>query len=153
MLRDKLSNYFGLKMGSMTYSQYLSYLNTNGKIEPRSILEILMMICEDIDEKDGPQVKSTYIPHFNAPTNELPPEAETPFELPESLKPRMISKDEIARLDEQLEGYGKLQEKIPPELPMGVGTIFSCPECGRTSPSEFGLKAHVRSHNKKASTT
>src|SRR3990167_2116788 len=51
-IRDSLSRHFGTPMQAMGFPQYLSYLNSAGKITQRSLLELLIILCEQVEAEE-----------------------------------------------------------------------------------------------------
>jgi len=50
MVKNKISEYFGIPMGETRTDLYLASMNESGKITARSILELIMIIVDEIDE-------------------------------------------------------------------------------------------------------
>jgi len=50
MIRNKVGEYFGVPMGEVKTPIYMANMNEAGKITARSLLDLMTIIIEDIDE-------------------------------------------------------------------------------------------------------
>jgi hypothetical protein len=51
-LREKVSNYFGIPIGKIDWRLYMESLNESGKITVRSLLDMIVILLEYIEEKE-----------------------------------------------------------------------------------------------------
>jgi len=51
-LKDKIGNYFGMPMRDVSYRLYLASMNESGKITARSLLDLMTIVLETLDEME-----------------------------------------------------------------------------------------------------
>ena len=49
-LKEKVSLLFGLPVGGTTYALYLGLMNESGKITARSILDLMTIVLDELEE-------------------------------------------------------------------------------------------------------
>ena len=125
LIRDALSKHFGPPIQSMTFLDYLTYLNSAGKISQRSLLELLIILCEQIEEQE--RREEQYRKNF---------------------------KDIEDILVQLLKNSGTASD-IPPEAPVVPSeelpattepVLFACEVCGKKLSTKLSLSGHKRSH-------
>jgi len=52
-IRQQIENIFGLPIGKTRINLYMENLNRSGKITQRSILDLLVAVCEYLDEHEA----------------------------------------------------------------------------------------------------
>lgn len=124
-LRQTISTLFEAPMQGMSFVAYFQYINTNGKITARSLMEIVCILATYAEEQERINEKN-----------------EANFKEIESILAKLIDK----KLDE------KVDEKPIQEDPMSKAINeaygYNCATCGKTLSTKLALAGHSRSHKK-----
>lgn len=115
-IREILGTFFGSSMGKMTFPQYLSYVNSAGKITARSTMEILAVVCTVLENQET----------INDQNNEN-------FKQIFDLLTKMVNEKP------------KIEYNPPPmEVKDIVIPIVTCPYCARVFKSRHQLDGHIK---------
>lgn len=52
-LRSKVGSLFGVPVGNTSYRLFLASMNENGKITSRSLLELITVVLEELEELEN----------------------------------------------------------------------------------------------------
>lgn len=143
-IRIIVGEVFQSPMSDMNFPAYISYVNTAGKVSPRSMLELeaVMLVILEQQEKINQQNEENFKQIFEILaklTTEFKRIVEQPVQVPT---------DEavfIGQLKKQFEkDQAEKKESVPTDKPL------ICPECKKEFGTNLALMGHQRSHKKKS---
>lgn len=123
-IREALTLAFGTPIQNMGFPAYFSYLNTGGKITQRSLMDILVVLCEQLDEQQ--KTLEAYKQNFKDI---------------EAILTKLVEKKEY-----KAPQFEPLTYKGVPEI---ADETFICATCNKPLSTKLALAGHSRSHKVK----
>lgn len=154
-IREGLSLQFGVPIQNMTFMGYLSYLNSNGKISQRSLLDLLILICEQVENQEKREAQ--YIQNFkdiedilkglvsaSQMTLKIPESDEMPPVSFKDVIPDIVAKVEYENKPSVIGDIDGAQGEV--EVTNEEAKTFPCDKCDKVLKSKIALLGHSRSH-------
>ena len=118
-IRESLTLAFGTPIQNMSFPAYFAYLNTGGKITQRSLMDILTVLCEQLDERQ--KTEELYNQNFKDI---------------EVILVKLVKKEQPTN--------DIASSPTPPEVYQ-----FTCATCNKPLKTKLALAGHSRSHTPK----
>lgn len=121
-IRISVGNLFEAPVQNMSFVSYLAYVNTNGKITPRSLMDLITILLIHVEEQE-----------------KINEENKANFKDIEAILSKLVDKKLGNKVDEKEE---ELSMPHADQLHPG----FICDQCGKGVKTRLALAGHSRSH-------